>query len=462
MCSRRGVRRDLAADGDVSRRATRRGETLGEPIRVSLRRQLQPEWMSDDVALLMVARATMSAGRALAGVIVPIYLAKIGFSSLKLGVLFAVVGLVSAVMSASIGLLSDRFGRKPFIIIVPMLAAGASVGYALSEATTVLFACAAIGTFGRGAGAGGGTVGPYQPAEQAFVTDATPTGHRNAMFGRLAFFSALGALIGGQLARIPEIAAHMGLGGVAAYRPAFAMAAVLPLTAALLAMPVREPPRDVAPNQRLVRLPKESWGFLLKLWAANTVNGAAVGFVGPFLTYWFYRRYGVGPGAIGLLYSLVNAASMVSNLGAASIAERLGLVRAVVIGRALQAALLGVMVAMPTFWLAGSVYLIRMLAQRVAMPLRQSYVLGMVPAEERSSVAGLANVPSQATSAASPALAGYLFDNIGLWVPFGIGAVLQGVNTALFYAFFHNLPPPEERVVEVTAPDVAETRVDRG
>lgn len=420
-----------------------------------IRRQLQPEWMSADVSRLMVARATMSAGRSLAGIIVPIYLARVGFSSVRLGVLFAVVGIASALMSASVGLLSDRLGRKPFIIIVPLLAAAASVGYALSRDTVLLFALAAAGTFGRGAGAGGGTVGPYQPAEQSLVTDATPAGHRNALFGRLAFYSALGALVGGQLARIPEIAAYLGLGGDLAYRPAFIVAAVLPLSAALLAVPVREPPHQAVPGRRLIRLPSKSWGFLAKLWVTNSVNGAAVGFVGPFLTYWFYRRYGVGPGTIGLLYSLVNASSMVSNLGAATVAERLGVVRAVTIGRTIQALLLAVMVMMPTFWLAGAVYLIRMLAQRVAMPLRQSYVLGMVPAEERSSVAGLANLPSQGTSAGSPALAGYLFDNVGLWVPFEIGAVLQAVNTALFYAFFHNLPPPEERLAVEAEPPAA-------
>ena len=107
--------------------------------------------------------------------------------------------------------------------------------------------------------------------------------------------------------------------------------------------------------------------------------------------------------------------------------------------------LLPPVVLAPTFWLAGGFYLLRMLAQRVGLPLRQSYVMGVASPEERGAVGALANLPSQATSAASPTLAGYLFDHVALALPFEIGAILQGVNTALFFLFFHAAPPPEER-----------------
>ncbi len=405
----------------------------------------------------MIARGTMSAGRALAGVIVPIYLARIGFSATKLGVLFAVIAVMSAVLSALSGLLSDRLGRKPFIVAIPALVAVSAVVFSLSDATALIFIFAALGSFGRGAGAGGGSIGPYQPVEQALIADATPPQHRNSVFGRLAFASAFGALIGGLLARIPDAAGHFGLHGTDAYRPAFLVVAVLSLSAAMLAVPVRDVrtgvPREDA---RWIAWPKQSWRFLIKLWITNSVNGVAVGFVGPFLTYWFYRRYGAGPGEIGLLYAAINALSMFSNLSASTIARRLGLINSITIGRAIQASLLGVMAVMPTFWLAGAVYAIRVLAMRVAMPLRQSYVLGMVPGEERAAVAGLSNLPSQGTSSATPAAAGWLFEHAALAIPFEIGALFQGLQTVLFYAFFRHLPPPEEQESTIVPVDEEE------
>jgi MFS family permease len=406
---------------------------------------VRPDWISRDVWLLMIARGAMSAGRSLAGVIAPIYLARIGFSATRLGVLFALVAITSAALSALSGLLSDRLGRKPFIIAVPVLVSFSAVVFSISHATALIFIFAALGSFGRGAGAGGGTIGPYQPVEQALIADATPAQHRNSVFGRLAFASALGALIGGLLARIPDAASQFGLHGTDAYRPAFLLVALLALLAALLAMPVADIHAARREDVRWIAWPRQSWGFLVKLWITNSVNGVAVGFVGPFLTYWFYRRYGAGPGTIGLLYAAINALSMFSNLTASTIARRLGVIRSITVGRAVQASLLAVMALAPTFWLAGAVYAIRVLAMRVAMPLRQSYVLGMVPSEERASVGALSNLPSQGTSAASPVLAGYLFEHAALAIPFEIGALFQGLQTVIFYAFFRHLPPPEEQ-----------------
>jgi predicted MFS family arabinose efflux permease len=232
--------------------------------------------------------------------------------------------------------------------------------------------------------------------------------------------------------------------------------AAIALLAGLLALPISEPRRVTRPSSRngqakVLRtglrfsLSAQSWLVLWRLFISNSMNGLAVGFFGPFITYWFYRRYGAGPEAIGMLYSVINLAAMFGNLGAARFARRLGLVRAITVSRMLQAILIIPMVLAPNFWLAGAIYLLRMIAQRVGLPLRQSYVLGVVRSEERGTVGALSTVPSQVTSAVSPSLAGYLFDHVALSLPFEVGAILQGINTALFYFFFRDLQPPEER-----------------
>ncbi|MCL5885776.1 MAG: MFS transporter, partial [Actinobacteria bacterium] len=166
----------------------------------SIRGWMFPEWMNRDMAIVMAARGSISVARALAGVVVPIYLAIQGFSALKLGILFLAVALTSAVLSSFIGLLSDRIGRRPFLIVLPLFAAAAGLVFAYSDSTLFIFIAASLGSFGRGAGAGAGAVGPYQPAESAFVADTTTSRWRNSIFGRLAFMSSIGALVGGLLA----------------------------------------------------------------------------------------------------------------------------------------------------------------------------------------------------------------------------------------------------------------------
>lgn len=412
-----------------------------------------PAWGNRDLHVILVARGTMSAARAIAGVITALYLAAVGFSAVEIGVLFLCVTIVSAVLSTVIGMASDRIGRKPFLVAIPLLAAVAGVVYGVSDTPVVLFIFAAVGSFGRGAGAGGGTVGPYQPAESAMVADQVAPSFRATAFGRLAFMSSLGALAGGLLAGLASAPPHLRAAqAMAAYRPAFLAAAGLSLIAGIVALAlhdskgmtdrVRESRRrrgGGAPSRN--RWPRRSWPALWRLWITNSVNGLAMGLTGPFVSYWLYRRYGAGPGEIGLLFAVVNLGSLVSTLAAAGIGRRLGTVRAIVAVRAFAGVLLIPMVLVPTFWWAGVLYFVRMLAQRVGLPLRQSFTQDVADPDERASLAALSNVPAQGTMAFSQVLAGYLFDDIGLAAPFELGAVLQLVNAIVYGVLFGRWQP---------------------
>jgi MFS family permease len=399
-----------------------------------------------NLGIVIVARVLMSASRALAGVITPVYLVLIGFSALELGALALVVAVATAVLATAIGLLSDRVGRRPFLIAVPLLAAAAAVSYTLTRSPLVLFAAAAAGSFGRGSGAGVGMVGPYQPAEQAFVTEITTARRRNTAFGQLAAASSLGALLGTPLAILAGQAQGSDAAVTEAFRVPFLACAVLAAAAGLLALALREPPRSVPADGggRRPRFPRRSMPLLMRLWATNSVNGLAVGMFGPFVTYWFFVRFGADAGQIGLLYAVINAISVVSTLGAARLAARWGLVRTVTAVRVVQALLLVPLVLAPTFLLAGAVYLVRMIVARISMPLRQSYVLAMADPGERAAVGALSNVPSQAAMAVAPLAAGYIFDEVSLSLPFILGGALQLTNALMYWGLFHALTPEDE------------------
>ncbi|MGC8626069.1 MAG: MFS transporter [Acidimicrobiales bacterium] len=428
-------------------------EIKDDAARRLARRALRPHWASRNFQLIFVARVAMSTGRALAGVVVPIYLALEGFSAFKLAEYVLVVALASAAVSALVGLWSDQVGRRVFLVVVPVLTAFAGAGFAFSASTPVLFLLGALGSFGRGSGAGAGAIGPYQPAESAFVTEVIEPRHRNSAFGRLSFGSALGATAGGLLALLaPAGHVHARL-ATETYRPAFLAIAAASLLAGLLALGLAEPRQHrrrvfagQPPRRRRSRsrLPQKSRWLLYRLWVTNTANGLAVGMFGPFVTYWFFRRFNAGPERVGALFAVINVATMASTLSAAGLARRWGLVRTVSVVRTAQAVLLVPMALSPSFLVAGAVYLVRMMVQRVGLPLRQSYALALADPSERASVAALSNLPSQLATAASPMLAGYLMEEVSLSVPFEVAAALQFVNASTFYAFFRNAPPEEE------------------
>ena len=404
-----------------------------------------PQWADHNLRVILLSRIAMSVGRAVSSVVTALYLAQIGFSAVRIGALFVAVTVTSALMSSAIGLLADRWGRRPFLIVVPLIAAGSAVAFATTRITVVLFLAAALGSFGRGSGAGAGNVGPYQPAESALIAETVRADRRAAAFARLSFVSSIGALLGGLAAMVVRSTPHMTPAeATAAYRPAFLIAAVLAALAGLLGLWLREParrPRTAGERRPRVRWPRRSWPALWRFWVTNATNGAGIGLFGPFVSYWFFRRYGATPATIGLLFALVNIASLAPTLAASRVARRLGTVRAIVVVRIIGAALLVPMVLAPTFWLAGVVYIARMMVQRIGLPLRQSFTQDMADPQERASVAALSNLPAQGTMAAGQAVGGWLFDQVDLAAPFLMAAVFQLANAVLYWALFSLRPP---------------------
>ncbi|HLH66442.1 MAG TPA: MFS transporter [Solirubrobacteraceae bacterium] len=475
---------------DLRRSSGRRRLGGTDVPRSSALRKLAPPG-GRDAALLLIARVLMSAQRALIGVILPIYLARRGFSAPELGALFSVVALASAALSALVGIGADRVGRRVFVICMPLLSAAAAFAYAFAAAPAALFSAAALGSFGRGGGAGGGQIGPYQPAEQALLTGMVQGERmRNRLFGLIASASAAGGLLGSVLAVTPLTKASGRTVDPATYRPVFLAAALLAVLAGACALKVGErspgwsgrlksaagaegtggerracrgpgPRRAAAAPPR--RLSASSRRLVRRLWVTNAVNGAAVGLFGPFITYWLYRRYGAGPAEIGALYTVANLITIATNLLAAPLARVNGTVPTVVAIRASQALLLPVLALMPTLAAAGAVYTFRLVIQRIGVALRQSFVMGAAPAAERARVAAFSQLPAQGVSALSPTLSGYLFAQASLAAPFALAGALQLLNAILFYAFFGGVGPggPSKPADQAGAGDHEGTAVGR-
>jgi MFS family permease len=432
-------------------------------------KRVHPAWHNRNFDLILAARAFMSSGRALAGILVPIYLAVEGFSAVELAIYVMVVAAVAAVASTLIGSVSDQVGRRPFLVGVPLVTALAGLTFAFSRSVPVLFTLGALGGLGRGAGAGAGNVGPYLPAESAMITEILPGEYRNAGFGRVSFASSVGALVGGLLALLVPSAHSHGAAAMAIFRDGFIATAVVSAIAGLLAVGLSEPSgvdgqagRASAAVRRLgwPKMPQRSRWLLYRLWVTNTFNGIGVGMFGPFITYWFYRRFGASASQLGLLFAVINAVTMFSSLSAAGLARRWGLVKAVTLVRVAQAVLIAPMILSPNFLTAGGFYLVRMLVQRIGLPLRQSYTVGLADPAERGAVAALSSMPSQLAMSVSPLATGYLLDEVSLALPFEIAAVFMFLNAASFWALFRGHPPAEERArAAAVTPDEAPAQV---
>ena len=71
----------------------------------------QPEWYTGNVPWLFATRVARSFSQALLVIVVPLYVAAAGYSTLQVGYLLSIALAGSTGMTILVGVLSDRYGR---------------------------------------------------------------------------------------------------------------------------------------------------------------------------------------------------------------------------------------------------------------------------------------------------------------------------------------------------------------
>jgi MFS family permease len=423
-----------------------------------------PRWFNRDLALLFAGRALRSLTQSCLIIVVPIFVASLGFGAIDLGYLFTAAALASAALAAAVGFLSDRFGRRNLLVAMSLMTAAAGIAFAVAHSFALLIVAAALGTVGRTGPAGAGAgVGPYYPAEQALVAEHSSHENRTSAFGAMAFVGVIAGAIGSLLAMVPTIAHQsFGLSVVGGFRAVFWIIAAFGVVMAAVSVPIREASQtsgagarsrtanetiastSTPEGKRTLGLSRGSWWFVLRFAAINGVNGLAVGMLGPFVVYWFYRRFLVSAAQVGQLFFVINIVAGIPNLFVARISRRVGAVSTMVWARAVSAIFLALMVLMPTFLAAACMYTIRAVIGVLWIPVRQSYLMGLIEPRERATAAGLTNVPLQITSLVSPYFAGLMMATVWLGAPIALAAILQESTAGMYWGFFHGIPAPEE------------------
>lgn len=402
-----------------------------------------------NLRLLYLGRATRSFVTSFLTVAFPLYLAQAHYSSAELGFVLSAGGVLSALAVLGAGTLGDRLGRKPILVTLSALSVAGSLALAGSTGFALVVIGNGLGGVGRGGGAGsGGSWGPVFPVEQPLVVESTDDLHRTSVLGKLSFVGVLAGAAGSLVTFLPSILHGDGWAWLSAYRLLFLVGAALSVLMVAFSVPIKERfrPRENPPTTPVESTPGglSTRQLVGRLAFTNALNGLGFGFLGPLLTYWFYRRFGVGPAELGVYYAIVNLVTAVPYLTSAALGRRLGAVKTVTVTRSVSIVALAAMAFAPTFVLAGLLYAIRMAANSLGLPARQSYTMGMADARRRGTVSALSALPSQVTSLISPSIGGVLMESL-LDTPIWGATLFMSLNVVAYWKAFSKAPPPEER-----------------
>ena len=351
---------------------------------------------------------------------VPFYTKRMGGSDTLVGIMVGAHAFAMLVTAPLWGRLSDRYGRRPAILLGLVTGGIAFLVYAVTDNLWVLL----LSRLAQGAGAG--TIGVVQ----AYISDTAEPKQRVKALGWFSAATSAGVMVGPV---VGSLATRWGL-----HAPGFVAAglALLNVVAAFFLLP--EPPRSSARSVRrqlrhaiadvfrhpLAPAHRMIWIYTAGMMAFMAMNGV--------LALFLNRRFGVTAGTIGYYYLYIGGIGLLMRGGVLGrLVDRLGDVRVLRLG-ALSIALGQAFVPFARN-LPALVALMALVPIGTAMlfPATTAQVSRHAPAGHVGEFMGLQQAMGGVSRVLGPVWAGFVFQHLGVPWPFWIAATLMAAVGAL-------------------------------
>jgi len=386
-----------------------------------------------DLKLLLLSMTTRRVVTGFLQVVSAIYFSLLGFSPLTIGLLASIANVTSAFHHISFGILSDRYGRKPFLLLGSVFATLRLVIFATTQDFWLLALGQGLGAMGEGAGAG-------QPVVSGYIADKTKPKERVSVFSTLAVTNAIATSVGFAVAGLPQsLQSILGLDLVGAHVPLFSIGIIFSALSFLLFIPITDVRHEERNGEKDKRMPNvKSWSVIGKFSLVRAASGLGWGFIDSLATLYFYLRFAVGSDALGLIFAVERVTSILTYAFIPVTVGRLGEVGTLTWSRILSAVFTVVFILTSWYPLAAFLFIVLRLILMFSMPVRQSFAAGIVDPGETGTTIGISNFARMGVRSAAPTITGYMFESVSLSAPFLIGASLMALSGFLYHIFFRS------------------------
>ncbi len=385
-----------------------------------------------DARTLLATRALRGFADGVVAVMLAGYLTSLGLSPFRVSAIVTGTLLGSAALTLVVGLYGHRFARKRVLLAACALMVATGIGFAGITDFWPLLVVAVVGTLNPSAG----DVSMFLPIEQAALSQASASRERTALFAWYNLAGAFAGALGALASAVPAWLAHRhGWDLRTAERTVFILYALVPLIAAPLygrLSPAIEHP-SASPSIGLC----QSRSIVLKLAALFSLDSMGGGLVvQSLLVLWLYKRFGLSMEDAAAIFFVAGLLGAGSQLVSSRLAARIGLVETMVYTHLPSNALLILAGVMPNVTAAVICLLLRMALSQMDVPARQSYVMSVVPPEERAAAASVTNVPRSLAAALTPLLAGVMLEHSSFGWPLICAGALKATYDLLLLTQF--------------------------
>jgi MFS family permease len=397
-----------------------------------------------NLLLLYTARALRGFGDGFATIVLPLYLAAIGFDTAEIGLVATAALLGTAVLTLAVGQIAPRHDLRNLLIAGAILMVGTGVAFPAFRHIVLVAAVAFFGTVNPSTG----DIGVLIPLEHAALARRAADHERTRVFARYSLVGALSMAAGALAAGVPQFIVRSGIDNLDALRdPLRAMFYLYAILGGASAVIYWYLPRGNIQQKSAAAPLNVSRGVVYKLAALFSLDAFAGGFVvQSLLAVWLFERFDMSLAGASLFFFWSGVLSAFSYPVAAKIANRIGLVNTMVFTHIPSSIFLIFAALSPNLVAALGFLLLRSALSQMDVPTRSSYVMAVVTPAERPAAASVTAVPRSLAAAASPALAGMLLSGPFLGAPLLIcGALKILYDAALLFSFRHIKPPEEIR-----------------
>ncbi|MFQ5380147.1 MAG: MFS transporter [Dehalococcoidia bacterium] len=395
--------------------------------------------------VLYVSVFVATLGISMVSPLLPVYAKDLGATGIWIGLTFSIFAVTQTIFGPFAGRISDRYGRKPFIVGGLLFYFVAALGYLTAQSFYQVMAFRAL--------SGVGTSLIFS-VSRAYIGEMVPSGHEGRWFGVFATADIIGFGTGPILAGV--------IRQVFSFDSVFvAMAALLFASAGIVQVLLPKEPdsslrgqgaaADATPDVGLVAALKDRLALAVTLMMGFT--SLSFGATFSFLAVRLENDLGVIPALVGVAFAVENIASGIAQPFMGRVADRLDRRLVVSVGFAITATMLFLL------GLANSLVMVIVLLALMGVGQAVSWVTSsalQVVAGRRvgmGTVLGLGSGSGGIGILIGSVVGGLIVDISDIRAAFFFGGIVMALGLPLFLALTHGVPTrdEEEPVAEAAA-----------
>lgn len=401
-------------------------------------RGFRPRSFNRNVRSFYLYGLSINAGMTLYWLLYNLYLLRLSYQEDFIGQMASMAPLATALLALPTGVLSDRLGRRPFLIASGLLLALSQVGLCLSTASTALLAFSFVGGVANAfiwvnhVPFLSDNAHPSRRAEAIVVWSAVQIVVRMLLSLVGGFLPGAMAWFLGTSTELPE-----------PFRYALFLGAACSLVSVVPLLRIRRQP-DAAPvperDPDEGEDPRRPRGVFAVVAVTAGMRGFSMGLTYPFFNVFFEEELHIGPAAIGAVFFLSHLVGLPFTFSVPALVRRFGATLTILASRAVSGGAVGIMGALVTLPVALPMFLLARAGEVIDIPADQHFTTQVLPRRYWARVQSIRVCGFQLLAFLGSLAGGVLILEHGYLLVFGLAALSRTASGLVMAAWFGMRP----------------------